>query len=61
MRLHRLSREDVAAIVATGRISGFDPEGRPIYEGRVRDGRAVQIVTALDASDFVITVFGEVS
>jgi hypothetical protein len=60
MRLHRLTRSEVAEIVALGRISRVDPDGRPIYAGRVSDGRLMEVVIALDDPSYVITVFGEV-
>jgi hypothetical protein len=60
MRLHRLSQEDVAKIVTAGKIVGVDPHGRTIFGGETNDGRSMEVVMALDAPDFVITVFGEV-
>jgi len=59
MRLYRVSRAEVAAIVAAGRVGRFDEDGRPIFVGESRDGRVTEIVMALDAPNFVITVFGE--
>jgi len=35
-------------------------QGRPIFAGKAGDGRPMEVVVALDAADFVITVFGEV-
>jgi hypothetical protein len=60
MRLYGLTRKEVAEIVALGHISGVDPQGRPIFAGKAGDGRPMEVVVALDAADFVITVFGEV-
>ena len=60
MRLHRLSPVEVAEIVAEGRVARIDPDGRPIFVGRVRDGRLMEVVIALDDPGYVITVFGEV-
>jgi hypothetical protein len=60
MRLHRLSQIEVAEIVAEGRVSRIDPDGRPIFAGQVRDGRLMEVVIALDDPGYVITVFGEV-
>jgi hypothetical protein len=60
MRLHRLSPAEVAEIIAEGRVSRIDPDGRPIFAGRVRDGRLMEVVIALDDPGYVITVFGEV-
>lgn len=59
MRLYRVSRAEVAAIVAAGRVGRFDEDERPIFAGESRDGRAIEIVMALDAPNYVITVFGE--
>jgi hypothetical protein len=60
MRLHRLSPAEVAEIVAAGRIARTDPDGRPIFAGRARDGRLMEAVVALDDPGYVITVFSEV-
>jgi hypothetical protein len=60
MRLYCLSRGEVAEIVLAGRVIARDSQGRPILEGRTSGGRAVYVVVALDAPNFVITVFGEV-
>jgi hypothetical protein len=59
MRLYRVSRAEVAAIVAAGRVGRFDKDGRPIFVGKNHDGRVIEIVMALDAPNYVITVFGE--
>jgi len=59
MRLYRVSQAEVAAIVAAGRVGRLDEDGRPIFVGESRDGRVIEIVMALDAPNFVITVFGE--
>jgi hypothetical protein len=56
----RLTPAEVAEIVAAGRISRLDPRGRPIFAGEADDGRLIEVVMALDAPDFAITVFGEV-
>jgi hypothetical protein len=60
MRLHRVSRSEVAEIVATGNVVRWDQHGRPIYAGRTADGRRMEVVVALDEPDYAITVFGEV-
>jgi hypothetical protein len=60
MRLYRLGRGEIAEIVLAGRISARDSQGRPIFEGKTSDGRPIYVVVALDAADFVNTVFGEV-
>ena len=60
MRLYRVSRAEVAAIVAAGKVGKFDEGGRPIFIGESRDGRAIEVVMALDAPNYVITVFGEI-
>lgn len=60
MRLYRLLPAEVAEVVAAGRIVRLDPDGRPIFAGRVRDGRLMEAVVALDDPEYVITVFGEV-
>jgi hypothetical protein len=60
MRLLRLGRGEVAEIVLAGKFFARDSEGRPIFEGKTRDGRSIYVVVALDAANFVITVFGEV-
>jgi hypothetical protein len=59
MRLHRLSQGEVAEVVLLGRVCASDQQGRPIFEGKTRDGRSMYVVMALDAPNFVITVFGE--
>jgi Domain of unknown function (DUF4258) len=59
MRLYRVSRAEVAMIVAAGKIGRFDADGRPVFVGESRDGRVIEIVMALDAAKYVITVFGE--
>jgi hypothetical protein len=60
MRLYRLSRVEVAEIVAGGRVSRVDPDGRPVFVGYASDGRLMWVVMALDDPGYVITVFGEV-
>jgi len=60
MRLYRLSRAQVAEIVAAGQVSRIDPNRRPVFVGRVSDGRLMEVVIALDDPGYVITVFGEV-
>jgi hypothetical protein len=59
MRLYRLGRGEIAAMVLASKSIAKDPQGRPIYEGRTGDGRRVYVVMALDAPNFVVTVFGE--
>ena len=59
MRLYRVSRAEVAASVAAGRVGRFDEGGKPIFVGKSRDGRVIKVVMALDAPNYVITVFGE--
>jgi hypothetical protein len=59
MRLYRVSRAEVAAIVVAGRVRRFDGGRRPIFVGESRDGRVIEVVMALDAPDYVVTVFGE--
>jgi hypothetical protein len=60
MRLHRVLSVEIAEIVAEGQVSRIDPDGRPIFAGRVHDGRLMEVVIALDEPGYVITVFGEV-
>jgi hypothetical protein len=60
MRLYRISRAEVAAIVVAGKVGRLDEDGRPIFVGESRDGRVIEVVMALDAPDYVITVFGEI-
>lgn len=59
MRLYRLSRPEVAAIIAAGTVGRVDKDGRPIFVGESGDGRLIEVVMALDAPNYVITVFGE--
>ena len=60
MRLHGLAPEEVAAIARAATPATRDSRGRPIFAGRIADGRQIEVVMALDEPDFVITVFGEV-
>jgi hypothetical protein len=59
MRLHRLNPSEVEDIVRAGRCMRTDKRGRPVVIGRSGDGRLVEVVVALDISDYVITVIGE--
>ena len=59
MRLYELSIEEVEGAVVPGNLFALDERGRPIFDGHSHDGRRIEVVLALDAPDFVITVFGE--
>ena len=43
-----------------GKVGGVDEGGRPVFVGESGDGRVIEVVMALDAPDYVITVFGEI-
>jgi hypothetical protein len=59
MRLYQLSAEEIEGCLVPGNLVALDKHGHPIFEGRAHDGRPVEVVLALDAPDFVITVFSE--
>jgi hypothetical protein len=59
MRLYRLSPREVEGIAEFESLWGLDRRGNPIFVGRSGDGRPMKVVMALDAPDFVITVYGE--
>jgi hypothetical protein len=59
MRLYELSVEEVEGALVLGNLHAVDERGRPIFKGRAYDGLPIEVVLALDAPDFVITVFKE--
>ncbi|MGH2910289.1 MAG: DUF4258 domain-containing protein [Solirubrobacteraceae bacterium] len=57
MRLYRLTRQDVAAVVASPQERDMDERGNLRLIGQALDGRRILVVIAEDDQDFVITVF----
>jgi hypothetical protein len=56
MRLYRISRAQVAAIIIGGADDGYDSRGNRCLVGTV-DGRRIRVILARDAPNTVITVY----
>jgi hypothetical protein len=59
MRLYRFSLREVEEVAGFESLWGLDRRGNPIFVGSSGDGRPMKVVMALDAPDYVITVYGE--
>jgi hypothetical protein len=59
MRLYRFAFHEIEEVVVAMNLWGVDRASNPIFIGRSADGRRMKVVMALDAPDYVITVFGE--
>jgi hypothetical protein len=59
MRFYGLSKEEVEDFVTPQHLFGLDGRGHPVFLAGARENRLFRIVIALDAPDFVITVYEE--
>jgi hypothetical protein len=55
-RFYKIDFAQFDALVMTAQPVGFDPRGKPIFEGVIR-GQTFQVVVALDEPDLIVTIY----